>query len=261
MFLATIVGLKRASLGLFLGTLMWAAGAEASTVELRVERKRSDESFNAASGESIIKREQIEVLFISESAARLDTESVSIIVRDDVFVWVDHDAKAYVEIILPLQMEDLLGSAEQDCFRSFPQAFDDAQASVTSTGEQTTLGRWKASQQRIEGHLRKVRFEVDRWTTEDLPIDLGAYHLLVRSRAALSPLYRGWVEQLITKGGFLVRSKAILHGRGGVKVSEIHLKTIDQIEADESRYSPPHGYSQTLDRPPLDIACVSPPGQ
>jgi Domain of unknown function (DUF4412) len=246
-----------------LALLLLPATAASGATDLRLERRRLDQRFGEDAAEEKASRELLEVLFISARSARLDSGTTSAIVRvdDGVFLWIDHDAKAYAELTLPLRMEDLLTDEEQECVRHFPQALAIARASVIRTAEHRAIEGWETEKLRIEGqHPSGPQFEQDTWLTKDLPADLEPYHQLVRAQAALSLLWRGWIEQLIAAGGFPVESKATVRDRGSVRVSEKRLEKVEEVEFDASRYLPPAGYTPTLDRPPLDVACVRPPG-
>jgi len=84
--------------------------------DLRLERSRSYRSLDLV-GEVRSSGEVRDVVFVGEEASRWDTDAWSIIVRtaDGVYLWLDHQAKAYAELDLPLKLEDLLTDFEKDC--------------------------------------------------------------------------------------------------------------------------------------------------
>ncbi len=238
--------------------LLLAAIPVPSAADLRLERIRTVER-PGRSGE-VLSREHSEVIFIGDSSARYDTGPHSFIVRadDGKFLWLNHEAKTYAEVSLPLKLEDLFTAQERDCVRDFPRALIDAEASVKWTEQVREIEGWQTRKLRIEGrHESGMRFEGDRWVTHGLPVDLGTYHLLVRSRAALSTRTRGWVGEMLAAGGYAVESTTIMHVRGHRHVDQRRLKTVGDVEADSSRYMPPDTYAATEPRPPIDLQCDS----
>ncbi len=240
------------------GFLLLAAIAAPGAADLRLERTRLLEG-PGRNGE-VFRRELSEVIFVGDSSARFDTGPHSFIVRsgDGKFLWLNHEARTYAEVSLPLKLEDLFTEQERECVRNFPRALTDAEATVRWTEEAREIEGWKTRKLRIEGrHHSGLRFEDERWVTHGLPVDLKAYHLLVRNRAALSTRTRGWVGELLAEGGYPVETTTTLHVRGHQHVDQRRLTTVEEVEPDGSRYLPPTTYAATEPRPPIDLQCVS----
>ena len=245
------------------GPLLFAAMAVPSTADLRLERTRSIQMLDR-DGEVDSSRERAEVVFIGESSARLDLGSESAIVRVDegVFLWLDHGAKAYAELALPLKLEDLFTDEEKSCLRLYSQALLNADASVTLTDEHRVIGGWETRKLRVEGrHPRGFRFEEEKWITHSLPVDLGPYFQVIQNRAALSTVTRAWFGQFVAAGGYPVESTRTMGDPGRVRVVKQRLEAVNEVAADGSRYLPPAGYAPTLTRPPLDVQCRGTPRQ
>ena len=271
MFLARCVrmsrhGASRASTGLILQLTRIAVAlgfatmtAAPSAADLRLDRSRSiqmlDQDGNVGHSE-----QRTEVVFIGESSARVDFGSESAIVRlaDGVYLWLDHEAEAYAEVALPLKLEDLLTLEEQECLRRFPQALENVEAAVTLTGERRMIDQRETRRLKVEGrHFSGFQIESDSWVTDSLSMDLGPYHQLVKSRAALSTASRGWIGEVIAVGGYSVESTATRRMRGRVRhVVKQRLETVNEVDTEETRYQAPAGYTHSLSRPPLDIGCL-----
>ncbi|MEM7355778.1 MAG: hypothetical protein AAF657_33490 [Acidobacteriota bacterium] len=229
---------------------------------MRIERVLKEESATPSGEVRINERE--EVVWVGESSARLDARSASTIVRlaDGVFVHLDHSAKAYVEVALPMKLEDFFSPQEKECLRQSPQALANTPATVKLTGEERLVEGRRARKLRTEWeHFMGLRFEQDKWLSDDLPIDVGPYLQLIRHRAALSSVTRGWIDQVVGAGGFPIESTTKLHSDRGTRTVRRRLASVTVVDADPSRYLPPPGYSPTLERPPLDLACVGTPRQ
>ncbi len=230
-----------------------------ATADLRIERTRT--AFDpGAKADSI--REWADTLFIGASGVRWDLPSTSTIVRTDTrtYVHIDHQARAYAEVPMPLKLEDLLTAEELECLRRPPLALVDLAAEVTMTGESRLIDRWKTTRLRVSGrHALGLEIEKDMWITHDLPVDLSLFFKMMRNKAALSPVSRAWYADLAAAGGFPVESTTIRTMRDRVWQMQQRLDSVSEIEPDPARYRPPAGYSPTLLRPPLDVACARPP--
>lgn len=229
--------------------------------DLRIERLQTDESFNLK-GEMKRQEERTQFVFLTEDSVRLDNGPTSIIVRldDDVYIHLDHENKAYVELTLPLKLEVLLTEREKACMRQFPQAFLGPVATVTTTDERRTIAGYEARKVRVEwDNFVGLAFEEERWITKGLPRQAGLYSDLVRHRAALNPAYRSWIEEALAVGGYPLESKRTLRNSLGSQVVRQRFVSLTEVDPVEARYLPPADYSPSLERPPLDVACVGEP--
>ncbi len=228
--------------------------------DLRIERAGT--AFDP-DDEADTRREWTDVLFVGAGGVRRDLPSFSTIVRAgaDTYVHIDHQAKAYAEVTLPLKLEELLTETELECLRRQPFALADLAAEVTLTGESRLIGRWQTKRLRVLGrHPIGLAIEEDAWITHDLPVDLGLYLKMMQGKAALSPISRGWYPDFTAAGGFPVESTMIRRMHGNVRRrTERRLDSVTEVEPDPTRYRPPAGYSPTLRRPPLDVACPEAP--
>ena len=241
--------------------LILAAFPRLALAELRVERLQTDER-SSFDGELKRREERTQFVFVAEGAVRFDNGPTSIIVRleDGVYIHLDHGTKTYAELTLPLKLEDLLTDQEKACLRQFPQALAGPEATVTLTDERRTIGRREARKIRIEwANFVGLAFEEERWVSHGLPPEVGLYLDLEQSRAALSPAYRGWIDQVVEFGGYPIESTRTLQNERGVRVVRQRLIAVTEIEPDKVRYRPPRDYSPTLGRPPLDVACLGQP--
>ena len=233
--------------------------AWSSAADLLIERTRTIQILDDA-GQVDSSREWPDILYASDIGVRWDARSTSTIVRadGDTLVYVDHRAKSYAEVTLPLRLEDLLTIEETECLSHHPLVLVDAEAEVTLTGETRLIGQWKTTRLRVVGqHPFGLRIERDTWITHDLPVDLGPYLKMVQNMAALSTLSRAWFAEYLAAGGFPVESTTVRRYRGKARRLEQRLDSVTEVEVDPARYRPPAGYSPTLKRPPLDVACVS----
>ncbi len=231
-----------------------------SAADLRIER--TGLAFDPED-EVGTRREWADVLFVGAGGVRRDLPSFSTIIRagEDTYVHIDHRAKAYAEVPVPLKLEDLLTERDLKCLRWQPLALADLTAEVTLTGESRLIGRWQTKRLRVLGrHPIGLEIEEDIWITHDLPVDLALYFKMMHNKAALSPISRGWYADFTAAGGFPVESTMIRRMHGNVRRrTEQRLDSVTEVEPDPARYRPPAGYSPTLQRPPLDVACPQPP--
>ena len=240
-------------------TILWLLllGVSPCAADLRIERTKiavDPDSEDDA-------REWPDVLFIGVDGVRRDLASTSVIVRSDAdtYIHIDHDARAYVEVPLPLRLEDLLTEADATCLSRSPLALENLEAEVTLTAESRQVGRWKATRVRVRGrHSLGLELEEDLWITHDLPVDLSLYFKMARNTAALSPLSRAWYGDLVAANGFPLESTTTRRMRDRTWRWQRRLDSVTEVEPDPARYRPPAGYTPTLSRPPLDVACVSP---
>ncbi len=246
-----------------LSLVLLAILALPATADMRLERLKFDEKIDS-DGKSESSRERTDVVFVGKNSVRLDTGSDSTIVRldDGVYLYLDHAAKAYAEIALPLKLEDLLTKREKACLSQLPQALENTEAIVELTDERRMIDGREARRLRTAWrHFGGLEFEGDTWITHSLVVDLEPYWVMVRNRRAVSPVYRGWVDNVAEIGGYPVESTTTMRSDRGVKVARQRLVAVSEVKADKSRYLPPADYSPTLDRPPLDVACLGTPTQ
>ncbi len=229
--------------------------------DLRLERMRTVEVLDRA-GNVDSSRERTEMVFIGERSARLDLGPGSVIVRmdDGIYLWLDHPAKAYVEVTLPLTLESFLTDQEQQCFQQSSQSVVDVDATVTLTDERRVIDQRQARKLRVAGR-HPIGFQIEReeWLTQSLSVDLAPYHQVLLYQGELSPASRGWKAEALAAGGYAVESTLTLRSRrGGVRVNKQRLVAVKEVPFEASRYHPPADYAPTLSRPPLDVACGAP---
>ncbi|MCP3963341.1 MAG: hypothetical protein GY719_36345 [bacterium] len=231
-----------------------------SAADLRLERSGLLQWLDS-DGKVSSSEERGEVVFVGESAARVDAGTGSAIARTDdgVFLWLDHEAKEYAELPLPLKLEDLLTDEERTCLKQIPWVLENAEATVRLTDESRVIDGRKTVRLRVEGHLRDLQFERDTWITRDLSVDLGPYFQLIQNFGALSTLSRGWIGDVIAAQGYPVESTATRRARGRSRVAKLRLVAVSEVSPDTSRYLPPVGYSPSLKRPPVDLKCITAP--
>lgn len=240
--------------------LLLAVTATQSGGDIRLERTRTYRNLDSA-GQVRSSGEARDVVFVGEGVARWDTDAWSVMVRTrtGVYLWLDHKAKAYAELSLPLELEDLLTDFEKDCVKSAPMALVDATAKVTWADEFRVIDGRKARRVTVEGVTSGGdAFSRDFWMTRDFAVDLEPYLEIVRNRSALNPMNRGWIEEFLSRGGFPAEGTSTVSVGGGQRIVEQRLISVDEVPAEAARYQPPAGYAPSLDRPPLGVACVTP---
>jgi hypothetical protein len=185
------------------------------------------------------------VSWIGDRKLRMDQGSTSTIVAVDAnkMYVIDHDAKSYTEIDLPVDLEKVLppGMAEQ------MMAMLNFQITVTPSAETKKIGEWNAK--RYDLKLTSAMMTVDSvlWASTETPVDHAGYHDLYANIVSLQPGMSGMVDQLRRVEGFVVAQEAKMTmqmmGDTSIGSSDV-VVSIEQVEAPAGTYAPPAGYAR-----------------
>lgn len=185
------------------------------------------------------------VSWIGERKLRMDQGSTSTIVDIDAakMYVLDHDAKSYIEIDLPVDLEKVMppGMAEQ------MMAMLNFQITVTPSTETKKIGEWNAT--RYDLKLTSAMMTVDAvlWASTETPVDFAAYHDLYANIVSLQPGMSGMADQLRRVDGFVIAQDATMTmqmmGETTVGSSDT-VVSIEQADPPAATYAPPADYAR-----------------
>ena len=225
---------------LFVG-LVLALGAGSAVADTKIVQKTHTDGFTIMGQQQAPKDEQM-VMWLGSDRLRTDTAGQSFIVRSDLKkMWmVDHDAKKYYELDLPVDMSQLMPAGMGEQMMQMMKL----DATVKPTGEAKTIGEWTAQGYDVAVTSAMMQMKLKVWASRDVRLDFARFNSLYEQTKLISPGMDAMVAEMRKIDGFQVASEGTMTMMGAnVKTSE-ELVSIEEGSAPAGHYDPPAGYAK-----------------
>lgn len=175
---------------------------------------------------------------------RDDGQSRVILTAEKLYL-VNHEAKAYNVLDLPVDLAELL---PEEMMGQYEQMKEMAtmSAEVSPTDETKEVGDWSA--QRYDVTLtNKMGFTMDQviWASADVGVDAGLYNDLTEALARLQPGGGEWVDALDSIEGFpVLRETTMTLGPDTAVKTQETLLSVEEKDAPEGIFAPPADYEE-----------------
>lgn len=181
----------------------------------------------------------IEVWIGKDQISRSDERS-TLIVRQDEMVVVNHTAKTYTVLDLPLDFEKLVPPEMKQMAEMFK-----LRAKVTPTAENKKIGDWNVRRYDLEmTNPSGMAITTVMWTTRDLEIDYPTYQKLAAQTMAMA----GGAElaaEMVKLEGFPVLQETTIDMAGNTVKNREELVSAETKAPTATAYSVPEGYTET----------------
>jgi hypothetical protein len=215
------------------------AGFAAADTKL-VQQHHTD-AFTMMKQQQPAKDEQSTV-WIGDGRLRSDQGKSSFIVRTDLkkMFMVNHEAKEYYAIDLPVDMKKLLPPGMADQMMQMMKM----DAKVTPSEETKKIGEWTARRYDVAINSQMMQMKMQVWATKDLKLDYASFNTLFENIQLLSPGMDAMVQEMRKIDGYQVASETTMTMMGNnVKSTETTL-SVEDGTAPAGTYEPPSGYAE-----------------
>ena len=185
------------------------------------------------------------VTWIGDKKMRMDQGSSSTVVQLDaakMFI-IDHNAKTYTEVDLPIDISSLLppGMGEQ---MMAMMKFD---ATVTASDETKKVGEWNAKRYDLKMTSSMMTMDSVIWASTETSINLTEYFNLFSEVMSLQPGMENMMEQMRKIDGYVVSQEVTMSMKfmGETTVGSTDVVTsIEEVDAPAGTYDPPVDYTR-----------------
>jgi hypothetical protein len=184
------------------------------------------------------------VTWIGDGRLCVEQKGSSYIVRNDLkkMYLVDHAAKQYSEVELPIDLKKLLPPEMAQQMSQMMQMMK-LDAKVTPTEETKLVGPWKARRYDVAVTSAMMQMKMQVWASKDVKIDYSAFTSMYEQTKLLAPGMEAMVAEMRKIEGFPVASEGSMTMMNSeVKTSEKTV-SVEEAAAPAGIYDPPAGYT------------------
>jgi len=227
-----------------LAVLAALAMATVAGADTKIVKKQHSDAYTVM-GQTQPARDETTTTWVGSDRMRTDQGDVSFIVRRDTstLIVIDHDAKTYSELKLPVDIASLMPpemAAGMKKMMSFT-------ATVTPTDETQVIGKWKTRRYNITMTSPMLEMTSAVWVTKDVDLDIPAFTRMGEEVMRMQPGMEAIAEELRKIDGFQIRqenvTKMTMGGGGEVRSSE-EVVSVEDLPAPAGTYEPPPDYQK-----------------
>ncbi|MEM7481560.1 MAG: DUF4412 domain-containing protein [Acidobacteriota bacterium] len=225
----------RALLFAALATALLVLPAAADTL-LTLENRQEGNLPGAQTGSSTV-----EVWLGDKRVSRRDDKTTMIFTQNpDRLVVIDHQAKTFSPIDLPVNLANLVPEDMQAMLPMFKMEVE-----VTETDETRTIGDWQTKRWNLTlSNATGMVVNAVLWMTTDLDFDYETFRQLSMRMAELQPGGEGMAEKLQSIPGFPVLTETAIDLRGTTFKTFEELQKVEEKDAPSGTYEAPKGYTE-----------------
>ncbi len=173
---------------------------------------------------------------------------VVINIAENVMYWISHQDKSYVEMALPLDVEQYFPA-------QMTQLMKNVKVTVTPTDEKQKIGDWECQAYEVVMNIMMMDMKQKIWASTDVPFDWKEYTLemLPKLSQATMGLPEEAVQEMSKIQGFQIKTETIMDVPGNEMKSWQEVQEITKKNAPEGTYAPPEGYSKKDKLDMMDI--------
>ena len=195
-------------------------------------------------GQTQPETDEVHVTWVGDKQLRMDQGSTTTIVNldDQKMVMVNHGAKTYNEVALPVDISTLLppGMAEQ------MMSMMKFEVTITPSDETRKVGEWTAKRYDLEMTSPMMSMKSVLWASTETPIDFSKYFDLYSQVMSLQPGVEDMMEQMRRIDGYVVSQEGTMSMKfmGETTVGTLDSVTsIEEADAPAGTYAPPADYT------------------
>jgi hypothetical protein len=181
----------------------------------------------------------VEVWVGKDQISRADEKS-TLIVRPDEMIVVNHAAKTYTVLDLPLDFDELVPPEMKQMAAMFKLS-----AEVTPTEERKKIGDWNVRRYDIEmTNPSGMAITTVMWTTKDLDLEYPSYEKLAAQTMAMA----GGAElaaEMAKLEGFPVLQETTIDMAGNTVKNSEELVSVEKKDPPAGVYAAPEGYTES----------------
>ncbi len=173
---------------------------------------------------------------------------VIINIAENVMYWISHQDKSYVEMALPLDVEQYFPA-------QMTQLMKNVKVTVTPTDEKQKIGEWECQAYEVVMNIMMMDMKQKIWASTDVPFDWKEYSLemLPKLSQATMGLPEEAVQEMSKIQGFQIKTETIMDVPGNEMKSWQEVQEITKKNAPEGTYAPPEGYRKKDKLDMMDI--------
>ncbi len=217
-----------------------AGGAQADTV---LHLKSHQDAFAIQGQEQPARDNDVELWIGPDAIARTEGQK-SFIMHGDQLLLVDHDAKTYSVLDLPIDLHALAPAGQQEMVDQMTQMMK-MTADVTPTDETREVGSWDTKLVKVKlTNPMGLEVSMDLWTSDDVEVPMGRIYDLMRAMSEMQPGGADWIDQLSKVKGYPVLRETTLTVMGQKVATREELVSVEQKDAPAGTYAAPEGYER-----------------
>ncbi|HEY8021361.1 MAG TPA: DUF4412 domain-containing protein [Thermoanaerobaculia bacterium] len=158
---------------------------------------------------------------------------------------VDHNAKTYNEIDLPVDFKKLMPQGGEQMMEEM-QRMQKMEVAVKPSAETKKIGSWNTKRYEVTlTNAAGMKIASQMWMSQDVGFDTAAFSKLQASMTALSSSGTEWAKKMGEIPGFPVLTESrMTTPQGEIKTFQ-ELQSVDKKPAPAGTYSVPSGYEKT----------------
>jgi hypothetical protein len=224
---------------LFSLVLMLAAFAGA---DIYIKSKTHTDAF-AVMGQSQPAKDETTEQWMGDDKFATITPEMSIVIdmKKNIFYWINHGNKTYVESPLPFDFTKLVDPQMAQMMSQMMKMT----VTVTPNGQTKTIGQWNCSGYDVALNMMMMPMKMSVWASTDVPFDVDKFmKLYTNVLKAQFRLDDAAVQEMLKVKGYWIATETNAEVMGAKMHNTTEVIEINKKSADASVYSVPAGYAK-----------------
>jgi hypothetical protein len=218
---------------------MLAAFAAADTY---IKSKTHTDAF-AMMGQSQPAKDETTEQWLGDDKFATITPEMSIVIdmKKNIFCWINHGNKTYVESPLPLDLTTLVDPQMAQMMSQMMKMT----VTVTPNNQTKTIGQWKCSGYDVAMNIMMMPMKMSVWASTDVPFDVDKFMKLYSN--VLKAQFRlddAAVQEMMKVKGYWIAMEMNADIMGAKMHNTTEVIEISKKSPDASVYSAPAGYTK-----------------
>jgi len=199
----------------------------------------------AMQGQTQPARDSEAKIWVGDGVIVRDDDQSRVILTDEKLYLVNHEAKTYNVLDLPVNMEELLPEQMMAQYNQMKEMAT-MSAEVAPVDETREVGDWSAKRYNVT-LTNQMGFTMEQviWASPDVAVDPALYNDLTEALAKLQPGGGEWVSALDAIEGFpVLRETTMSIGPDTTVKTHEELLSVEEKDAPEGIFAPPADYEE-----------------
>lgn len=174
----------------------------------------------------------------------LGDRSVIIDLEADRLILVDHEARTFQTVALPLDIASMLPPQARSAYESALERMK-MDVEVSPTDETAEVAGYTATRNDVVMTSEFIgEVTVELWVSDEVPVNVSSYKQMMLEMADLQPAAGAWMKRLLEVEGYPVRV-VTRAAAGGTTFERVETVTsVEEADAPAGHYAAPEGYAE-----------------
>jgi hypothetical protein len=213
-----------------------------ASADIYIKSKAHTDAF-AVMGQSQPAKDEITEQWLGDDKFATIMPQMSFIVdlKKNVFCWINHGNKTYIEAKLPFDVTSLFDAQTAGMMAGMMKMT----VAVTPNGQTKTVGQWKCSGYDVAINMVMMPMKMSVWASTDVPFDVEKFkNLYSNILKAQFRLDDASVQEMMKVNGFWIATEMNAEIMGAKMHNTTEVVEITKKSPDASVYSAPAGYTK-----------------